>query len=131
MKGTTDNKVTFLDGNQVPHEESFKTNRISNAVYQSASALYTFSVWDIGQWLLVSISFIAAINVGKISHIGNIGSTIGRYYKVNIISDTSKPDTVLPIYIGIGDICNHAFQCLFQRNHNFQCTISANYQFTL
>jgi len=33
--------------------------------------------------------------------LGLIGA-INRYYRVNIISSTSKPDKILPIYITVG-----------------------------
>jgi len=50
---------------------------------------------------MVSIltSSILAFNIG---HIRNIGLDIGRYYRVNIISDTSKPDLMLLICIVFG-----------------------------
>jgi len=33
-----------------------------------------------------------AINIGNIGHIDNIDPYIGRYYRVNIVSCSSKPD---------------------------------------
>jgi len=45
-----------------------------------------------GYYLLVSISSISSFNI---SHIGNIGRNIWQYYRVNIVSGTSKPDMIL------------------------------------
>jgi len=47
-------------------------------------------------------TLISPVNVSNIGHIRNIGSDIGQYYRVNIVSDTSKSDIILPIYIWIG-----------------------------
>jgi len=59
----------------------------------------------IGQWFVVSISLISNVNIG---HISNIVSDIGRYYKVNIVSQNPlrycqyilEPDleTMLPAF---------------------------------
>ena len=49
------------------------------------------------------IFIINIININRnISPIINIGPDINSHYRVNIMSGTSKPDTLLPIYIGIG-----------------------------
>ena len=53
---------------------------------------------DLKSWYLASVSTNGAsiniINTGYVDH-------IGRYYRVNIISSTSKPDMILLIYIEI------------------------------
>jgi len=36
----------------------------------------------------MSVLSILVVNIGNISHIGNVGLNIGRYYMVNIVLDT-------------------------------------------
>jgi len=52
----------------------------------------------IDQWILISISLISTVNIGNID---NIGLDIGWYCKIDSVSCTSKPDTILAIYIRI------------------------------
>jgi len=50
----------------------------------------------VSQWFLVlilSISEISADNISNIGRINNINPGIGQYYKVNMVSVTSKADT--------------------------------------
>jgi len=54
---------------------------------------------DIGQWILVSISTILIVNMSNIGHIRNITLDISQYYKAIILSETSKRETILLIYI--------------------------------
>jgi len=49
------------------------------------------------------------INISCIGHAGNIDPDINWYYKVNIVSGTSKLDMILAIYIESADIWNHDF----------------------
>jgi len=68
-----------------------------NEIYPGLKSRYRY---HIGLWLLVSISPISGINIANIGHI-DIGPNIGRFYRVNSVSDTSKSDMILPICIGI------------------------------
>ena len=52
--------------------------------------------------VFATITSISANNIDNINHIGNIGYDMERYYRLNIVLDTSKPYTILLKNIGMG-----------------------------
>jgi len=61
------------------------------------------------------------VNTGNFSHIdiGTICSEIDPYHRVDIISDTSKTDTILPIYIEIGQYLKPWYHRIMVSTHHF------------
>jgi len=51
------------------------------------------------QWFLIPISSILVVRISNFGHIDNAGLDIGRYHMINIISGTSKADTIFCQYI--------------------------------
>ena len=70
------------------HNHSLK----SQHSYRYKPMIFNINIFNI-------YTLISPVNVSNIGHIRNIGSDIGQYYRVNIVSDTSKSDIILPIYI--------------------------------